>query len=336
MHLPSLGHNFYLTSGSLLVGEELNRIAADIILLSSLILLGIGYFLKDRRKHHLRSLGWILFGVYWLLHAPYYMEINDGINAFFCVMALPFGLALTYQEYLSYKWEEDFGPLRFWTGVAFVAGIPFFIVDRVPLITGYLTRIVAGQSAWLLNMFGYGYTLGGTDYAGNSLWYKTVYSPEINTRIYGINQDINIILACTAIQAALLVFAIVILTNADRKRKALTFGITVPTIYIMNLVRNALVIYLFDIKGWDFDFAHNYVGKIAISGFTLFFLLLVAFSILPELYDNVSGMFDLPWRKKPKHETRERFFPFSYISDFSGKEEEGEGKEGDEVEKEEN
>ncbi|MCK5548119.1 MAG: hypothetical protein KAI64_03835, partial [Thermoplasmata archaeon] len=61
------------------------------------------------------------------------------------------------------------------------------------------------------------------------------------------------------------------------------------------------IIYLYGSLGWDFDFVHGVIGK-AISLVTLFVLIIVVFVMLPELYENINGVFELPWRKAPNHD----------------------------------
>jgi exosortase/archaeosortase len=70
----------------------------------------------------------------------------------------------------------------------------------------------------------------------------------------------------------------------------------------VNLFRNAIVIILVHENGFDyFDFAHNVIGK-GLSLVSLIILVLVAFIQVPELYEDINGLFELPWRKGPKHD----------------------------------
>jgi len=84
------------------------------------------------------------------------------------------------------------------------------------------------------------------------------------------------------------------LTNSRRLR---AFLITVPVIYLLNLLRNGIVTWLTYTGTMEFEPAHNYVGKGG-SLFALVFLAVATFSILPELHDNILGLFDLPMRRR--------------------------------------
>ena len=72
--------------------------------------------------------------------------------------------------------------------------------------------------------------------------------------------------------------------------------ITVPVIYILNLIRNVSVIYL-SYEKIDMDIAHNLIGKGG-SLIALIILAYITFNVLPELHENILGLFDLPKRKR--------------------------------------
>ena len=71
-----------------------------------------------------------------------------------------------------------------------------------------------------------------------------------------------------------------------------------PTIYLLNLIRNAGVIYGMEEFGLSFYTMHNVIGKLG-SLIALIILAFIAFDILPELYDGVVGLFNLPKRRGP-------------------------------------
>ena len=83
---------------------------------------------------------------------------------------------------------------------------------------------------------------------------------------------------------------------------ALVLAILVPATYAMNLARNVVVIHLYQ-GGGEWEFVHNGVGK-TLSFVVLLVLMLLAFWLLPELYLNINGLFELPWRRRPGHDYR--------------------------------
>ncbi len=275
-------------------GKSLEQAALDIVLLIGLILEGIGFFYRKRERHLFRAAGWAFLGAYWPTQAPGFLAMDDLTNAFFCLAALPFFFYLGYHEILSYRANEDHNGLRFISGAAFLAGFPYFIIDRIPIVAGILISIVAGQSIWLFNlMSGGGFTVEPVDYFNNSLWYKTDFVNEIGALVPEAN--IRIILACTAIQSILIAFGVIMAARSGWDRKAKALLVTVPTIYFLNLVRNAGVIYLTQYGITDFYTAHHVIGKGG-SLIALIILLFITFNIMPELYDDIASLLKLPER----------------------------------------
>ncbi|MBI2079013.1 MAG: hypothetical protein HYT80_11730 [Euryarchaeota archaeon] len=85
--------------------------------------------------------------------------------------------------------------------------------------------------------------------------------------------------------------------------------LTVPLIYVLNLFRNVIIIWMsgqeeaVSFLWWKthdevFWFSHNIIGK----GGSLVALIIIAFivfQILPELYDSIIGLLDLKERRGP-------------------------------------
>ena len=283
---------------------------ADVLLFASIVLLAIGVLWKDRRCHHLRAAGWMVFGIFWWLQIPDYIELNDPFNVLACALALPAFMFFAYHEMLSFKWREDYKPLKFLAAATFLASAIFFTVDRIPLLAGNLIKVVADQTVAILNALGGNYSAEGILYPGGFSWYRTS-SEEISVALGGT--DITIILACTAIQAMAVAISFIVSTDAKWKRKGIALGITVPVVYIVNLLRNVVIIRLYD-SNVSFELAHGLVGKL-ISVFTLAGLVLLLFAMLPQLYDNIMGAFDLVYRKTPKHEPKDVYERLAELRD---------------------
>ncbi|HKZ23848.1 MAG TPA: archaeosortase A [Thermoplasmata archaeon] len=277
-------------------------VALDLLLFAGIVLFGIGAFWKDRRVHLARAAAWALFGLFWFAQFPGYVEKGDPLNALGTAASLPAFLFLAHHERLSYRWDEEYAPLRFLAVGAFWAAGIYFVVDRIPALSGGLIELVANHTAGLLNAVDPGYAVGALNFGGNTGPWRVneaeIYAPITN----GGADLVNIILACTALQGIAITAALVPGTTDPPRRKALVLGILVPTTYAMNLVRNVVVIHLY--AGGDaWEFVHNGVGK-GLSFLVLVVLMLVAFWLLPELYLNINGVFELPWRKRPGHDHR--------------------------------
>jgi len=235
----------------------------------------------------------------------HYLDIADIVNALFAAAALPFFGYLAYHEYLSYEWDEVYTPLRWLGATVVLAGGIYFAVDRVPYLSGALIKMVADQSAWVITeLFGFHVNAGAIDYGTNQLWFRAGSGHEqVRVPFNAVDEmdegasHINIILACTALQSMIVFIGGILSTRAPNDRRLKAFMITVPVIYLLNLLRNAIVAWLSYSGTMDFDPAHNYVGKGG-SLVALVFLAVATFTILPEMHDNILGLFDITKRKR--------------------------------------
>jgi len=101
------------------------------------------------------------------------------------------------------------------------------------------------------------------------------------------------------------------LSEVTLKRKMYGLLITIVPIYFLNLIRNALIVYLVKDDPGLFFMAHNVIGKGG-SLLALVILLFIVIKILPEVFDEILDLTDLPkgngplenfikktvWRKK--------------------------------------
>lgn len=268
--------------------------------LVSLSILGIGFFAQGPRKHDIRMLGWVLFSVYWPFQAASFFLQRDEFNAYAVLLSPVLFGYLAYHEHLSKKWGEDPRPLRWMTGTAFIAGATFFILYKIPPVTDLMIHSVALQSSWLLNLlFGQQssvYVAPGLDPENK---YHICMDPSGYCPTADAGYAVTIILACTAIQSIMIFVGAIYATEGGahvRRMKAYLY--TAPTIYFLNLFRNAGIVYGYKVLGIDFEIMHSYVGK----GGSLLALIIIAlalFRVMPELHDNVLGILDLWKRRRP-------------------------------------
>jgi len=295
-------------------------ILAEVLVISSLIILSLGYFFSSKAHiifgkkfpvkigHNLNIIGWLLLGFFWWIQVEHYILINDPANGFFCALAMPFFGYLAIHEYLSIRWNANYEPLRWLAAMTVVAGGIYFFVERVPILSGWLIQIVAEQSIWILNSFDIPTSLGNLDYGDGSKYYRPASNhDEVQIAIEGDewrNPDsvsVTIVLACTALQSMIIFVGGVVCTKAPADRRFYAFLATVPAIYLLNLIRNAVVIWLTYEHIWGdetFFYAHGVLGKIG-SLIALVFLAIAVFHFLPEMQDSILGVIDLPLRKAP-------------------------------------
>ncbi len=294
---------------------------AEVFVISSLFLLTTGYYLSggdhvclgkrlpSRIGHNFNIIGWLCLGFFWWIQVEHYIIIKDPINALFCAAAVPFFGYLAYHEYQSILWNVKYEPLRWLAAMTVIAGGIYFFVERVPLLSGWLIHLIAEQSIWILNVLDLETTLGALDYGEGSRWYRpSSEHQEVRVSVEGESWQhvdaptVNIVLACTALQSMIIFVGGVICTKAPYDRRFYAFLATVPPIYILNLIRNAGVIWLTYEHVWGDDtffWAHAVVGKVG-SLIALIFLAIAVFHFLPEMQDSILGVIDLPLREAPE------------------------------------
>lgn len=277
-----------LLVGFLLFPYPISSIQHKLLLIplfSSLFMLLVGYIFKLKSA---RIAGWILFAFYWSTQPTslYLYENGDVVNATICISGVYLLIYLAYKEIYT-----NAPCLRWLAGTAGISGLLYFTMENVKILRDGLINMVAYQSASLLSLFS-----NKVKVDGSMIWYGydydllSIHNPSAPTA--------EIIFACTAIQSILLFVGMIGSLNSKPLSKALALLVIVPTIYLLNLIRNASVIFLSGSRIVSMDIAHNYIGK-AGSLIALVLLLLFAFKILPELNEQIMCVFSLPRTEGP-------------------------------------
>lgn len=320
--------NWYIP-GSLVNEQYLQAHPYDVvsgaILVASLALLGYGFFSRARHRHLARVGGFVVFGFYWATQAMklYASEDGDFVNAIFAMFGVFFFNYFAYHEIVSYKRDEDPRALRWLAGTAFITTGVYFVSHKLQPVAHWLILRVSEQTEALLLAFGQPVVRCGGYPDGSLIYYPT--NSELGC-LSGGWFPIQIILACTAIQSIMIFVGGIFALRPPRlgdgvsgraarfENLAGSYGLrrfwaillTVPLIYVLNLFRNVIIIWmsgqeeavLFATNESAFWFAHNIIGK----GGSLVALVIIAFivfQILPELYDSIIGLLDLRERKGP-------------------------------------
>jgi len=278
----------YTILGIFVFQYPLQEIVSQILfipLFGGLILLCIGSFLPGERIRNtwIRITGWIVFSFYWATqpNTLYWGEQQDIVNAFLCIAGIYVLFYLAYHEWNSLKTKKKMPHLRWIAGASAIAGIIYFIFELTPLAP-WLIESVAAQSAFLLRIA----TGEEVLLNGPFISYKAAH--------------IRIIFACTAVQSMVIFVGMILpLPNVPWKRKGVGLLITIVPVYLLNLIRNALITYLVGIYGDGFfSIAHNYIGKGG-SLIALVLLLFIVVKVVPEVFDHILFLTDLPKEKGP-------------------------------------
>ncbi len=250
-----------------------------------LILLGIGFFWREKTTgSKIKIIGWLVFAFFWSTSPNYLYQSEGGdiVNAVISILGVYLLVYIAYHEWLSIKRNEHIRCLNWFAGASFIAGIIYFTIDSsaVPIFKNTMIEMVAAQTSGLLNIF-------GLDAISNGPF------------VYYNGFPIRIIFSCTAVQSMVLFVGMIVpLHGASIKRKIYGLLITVPPIYVLNLIRTASVVYLAGGNICSVEFAHNILGKMG-SLIALVVFAFIIFRVLPELYDEIVSIIDLPKRNGP-------------------------------------
>jgi archaeosortase A (PGF-CTERM-specific) len=254
-------------------------------------------------------ISWPLIGLFFYLYSGHFVEISDPVLIFMTAGALPVGLAISYWEWtIEGETDETIVWLR---GFVVWSMAPYYIVFGVPYLNMAFVQFTAISAEFMLEFAGFGgYEIGTmmierhgevaipvSDWDGNRfvlsepLGEGGFYAPMVNDEGESI---VAFILACSALQSmAVFIGAIVALNSVHWKRRARALVIVIPTIHVLNVFRNAGIVWLTDTyRGWSlsgmgiFDFAHSYAAKVA-SLFAMFLMAIALFDLLPELHRHV-------------------------------------------------
>jgi archaeosortase A (PGF-CTERM-specific) len=270
-----------------------------------LFLLGIGFFIKKiPLGNNLKTLGWIVFAFYWSTQPTklYVSEGNDIFNGVVCVIGVFVLFYFAYHEWLCTKRNENISCLNWIAGASSLSGIIYFGIENLVIPIGsngiivkeYLIELVADHSAKVLDAI-----IGNAE--------LVVVNSKYNIHLDG-NYAVTIIFACTAIQAMVIFIGMIIaLPKISIKRKIIGLLITLIPIYILNLLRNAMVAFLLGRNITNFFWAHNVLSKIG-ALITLIVLLIILIKIIPEILDEIFCLSDLYKRKGPIEKSFSKVF----------------------------
>lgn len=302
------------------------------LMLLSLLLLGSGEYLYRRGRRRFKlffASGGVVFSIYWALYVPQYLlSEGDMVNAALISLGVVFFAYMGAEARKDYLWGEDTRSLNWLYRTTFYASLIYFTFKYIPYLGGALIWFIALQSVAVLSAMGY------PVWIPREIPHHSTQGVPVLTSL-NAPVTVSIVFSCTAAQALGIFFSAVYTTELDRKewigwarrkiselegkggmlnalklkslkklvemddgkRRSLAYLYTLPVIYVGNLFRNAGIIYATYQGIFDFQTAHNIIGKGLSLGLMLLLMLLL-FHYLPELQENVVGLVDLAKRKR--------------------------------------
>ncbi|WNY27950.1 hypothetical protein MmiEs2_01290 [Methanimicrococcus stummii] len=235
---------------------------------------------------------WLIFGFYWITLIPYYYAKADYTNIVLTILLFTFCVLVAHFAARAFKsgaknpnskspesvLMNDRVKLIFdLTKLIAVVCIIYMPFSLFTPLNHLIIETVTTQTVDILNFLGYN---------AKMVAYDTISYNGIK---------VSVILACTAIESIAFFTGLILAVPGTPKKKLTVFMLTVPVIYVLNLLRNIFIVAAYGDMWFganSFEIAHHYIGK-AGSGVALVILAYITMKLLPGLIDNVLGLWDL-------------------------------------------
>jgi archaeosortase A (PGF-CTERM-specific) len=253
--------------------ENVLWIAVAFMLLGSIIPKNV----KARRM--LSAAGWVFFSIHWFYQPAHYMEIKDYFNVALVIVVGIVCLIIAYTMFKEYREDSIPSPdiTTMATSATALGSLFYFPFAQMDFL-----------NVWIISQV--------TDTVFLVLQYLHVPAELVTWNKITLNgYTVEIILACTAIESIALFMGLISSVNAPIKRLATAFMVSVPVIYILNIIRDVFVIIAYGYQWFgpeSFEIAHHTIAKIG-SGIALFVIAYIVMRILPELVDLIEGIWFL-------------------------------------------
>jgi archaeosortase A (PGF-CTERM-specific) len=299
-----------------LIGLELGQTNLLIVAVG-LICLGVAFHSNKENASWFAPMGWVCIGVYFYLGAEHYFEISDPVLIFMSIAALPVCIAYGGWEAILIRERRNVEAVDWLRGAVFWSAMPYLAIQHIPMLNAGIVWFTAWNTSLFLQWTGAGDIQLGqmmvdlgtssetwanwngnrwllTDTLGEGGFYVPMIHPD------GTEVNIGFVLGCSALQSMIVfVGAIVAVQDSPWSRKMRALFVTVPVIHVLNVFRNAGIIWMhveyhsnWNLNGMNiFDFGHAYAAKFLSLG-AMFLMALVLFDLLPKLHQNVISVLE--------------------------------------------
>ncbi|MGB3907135.1 MAG: archaeosortase A [Methanomethylovorans sp.] len=251
----------------------------------SLMLLSVILSVKNRYKRLIGASGWAIFSIHWIQQPLHYGAIDDYVNVALTIMMSLFCLLIAHTMYVQYtnrympaKGEIDITYMA--TNAIAIGSMFYFPFAEIPVLKEWLIGTVTSNVMWTLGMLGI-----AAQRTGNMITYN--------------GHTVEIILGCTAIESIALFIGLIASVSAPMKKLLSAFMVSVPIIYILNILRDVFVVVAYG-EMWfgpnSFEIAHHMIAK-AGSGIALFVIAYIVMRILPEILELIDGLWNMTTEK---------------------------------------
>jgi archaeosortase A (PGF-CTERM-specific) len=243
----------------------------------------LAFLVPGRHRKYAAIIGWTFIILFLFANLDYYFAENNFLYPMMAALSIPF-LFITAKCLL--KEDERALNLSRAAAVAFIIYAPF---EYIPAAGDWLISVVVGQIVWILDLLQFSVSLADWNIIARN------------------NFRVEIILGCTGIQSIAIMLGVAAAVPTNTKQKILAFLIVAPTIYFLNLLRNAFVIMAYT-EQWfpywpeiasngetgyeSFFWAHNVIAELT----ALIILVMIAyglFTIIPRLGNYADDLYQM-------------------------------------------
>ncbi len=242
------------------------------------------------------GVGWSVFSIHWSYQPLHYLKVLDYTNVILTIIVTLLCLLVAYIMFREYREgplhvlknrkvlhsessvQDEISSLditSMLTSASALGALVYFPFANFSALNTWIIGEVTSQVLWVLQ------------YLEVPAYLKAWNMITLN------GYTVEIILACTAIESIALFMGLIAAVKAPLNRLATAFIISVPVIYVLNLIRDIFVVVAYG-EQWfgadSFIIAHNYIAK-AGSGIALFAISYAVLRVLPELLE----MIDCLW-----------------------------------------
>ncbi|MCP1662530.1 MAG: archaeosortase A [Methanocalculus sp. MSAO_Arc1] len=183
------------------------------------------FLIPNRYRWYAGIIGWASISLLLLLELPGFLEINNFLYPTIGILSVPF-VYLTARRLLAE--DQAIGSLTKAAAFSFLIYAPFGFIDP---LRNWLIAVVVDQTYFVLSLLKYPVTL----YSWNTFMAGSIPGSDLGFRV-------EIVLGCTGIASIAIMLAVANMVPTTLRQKVLAFLLIAPTIYILNLFRNAYVI----------------------------------------------------------------------------------------------
>lgn len=187
---------------------------------------------------------WLLFAVFWAVQTPHFAftqrSIVEGVGSLVAVPA---------SAYVGYLLAHGRDSLFVMSRAVAVMGLVFMPFEAIPVLQGWLVETVTRQTEWLMGLLGHhpDVVSGAQICAEGAPQGCAEFYPDRRSTFYFEPADsprpvtYTILLACTGIGSIAIFVGLIAAVRAPFDRKLRALAVSVPVIYVLNLVRNVFI-----------------------------------------------------------------------------------------------